>query len=493
MQFAPSGFTACHAPAEINTVAVTNGFAPIPLDQEFIWADFACGDGLNAVIMAAANPKATIYAIGDGKVGRSMAEHAGLTNIVWRRGNVTDLTEKDLPPLDFAVCDGGLLILDEAERKHAFTRVSACLKPGGMLLLGYHALPGFAAMMPLRDVLHSLTHKHAATPRSRVRMALEWLDQSNVDSFGFLAEHTGIRQRLQAYGSHPYEIAAAELFGGNLVPFHFAQISGMLEQHGLNFAGNSALHLNMLDMALPPALRAALKNVKSRREFETLRDILRNAFYRRDVYVKGEPLTDTDTFLQQHGDLLVVNAAHDYVVSDRTVDLGGFTINFDGFPFKAIHENLTDGPLRVDDIPDVIPGIARDAVRSALAAGLVRPCAMEAKDKAHGEALVIPNAYNRLIMGKAANFDSVVPVASPVLGSGIFIDIREALVLGAVAATKCDFANASGACFKYLYNLLEVPEGDEQAHGKILLMIEDGLAALTPARLRYLAQLGIIQ
>ncbi len=111
----------------------------------------------------------------------------------------------------------------------------------------------------------------------------------------------------------------------------------------------------MLDLAVAPSARPLLKHVRSRREFETLRDLLRNPFYRRDVYVRGAAVGDEATFWAQH-DQLVVGLVRDL---DR-VDFGGHAIDFRGFPF----DSLRDGPRRVADISGLVPGIARNAVRS---------------------------------------------------------------------------------------------------------------------------------
>lgn len=65
--FTPEGGCPAHAPAHLNAAAVTNGFAPRPLDPGFAWADFAPGDGLDAALHAAANPGGRFFAPASGR------------------------------------------------------------------------------------------------------------------------------------------------------------------------------------------------------------------------------------------------------------------------------------------------------------------------------------------------------------------------------------------------------------------------------------------
>ncbi len=378
-EFSAAARCRLHAPAWLNAVAVTNGFLPRRLDGEFAWADFSCGDGVGAAALAAANPEGRFFALGDGARGRVLAEKSGLSNIFWLSGDLADLPDDALPPLDFAVFDGGLAALGEKGREAALARIARAVKPGGILLVGYHALPGFAAMMPLRDVLHSLAAKGPQTPATRVRAAFDWLDREDAAGTGFLAEHAGVRRRLAALAACPPEDAAAELFAPTLTPFHFAQVEGSLTRHGFSFAGNARIFLNMLDLALPSAAHPLLKGARSRREFETLRDVLRNPFHRRDVYVRGAAVADEAAFWAQH-DSLVIGLAR----SPDRVDFGGHVVDFRGFPFVPLCDALAE----------------------------------------------------------ALSFADAVPLASPVAGAVLPLDRTEALVLSNIVETGCGFADA---------------------------------------------------
>jgi len=487
--FPPAGACAAHAPVYLNAVAVTNGFLPRPLSADFAWADFSCNTGENAALVAAAYPQARCFAAGPGTRGKALAETAGLANLTWLSGAVADIPEDALLPLDFAVFDGGLAGLTTAEREKTLARIARAVKPGGILLLGYHALPGFAAMMPLRDVLHSVTARRTGPPAARLRDALDWLAQADRAGTGFLADHPALRERIRAYARIPEEIAATELFSPTLVPFHFAQVNASAAAEGFSFAGNAAMHLNMLDLAVPPEVRPLLKHARSRIEFETLRDALRGRIYRRDVYVRGAAVEDEAAFWAQHDALLVGLAG-----AADTAEFGGGRVDFHAFPFSLLREALATGPRRAGDIPGLIPEVARDAVRVGLATGLLMPFARSAAPAAepHGDTIHVPLPVNRALLADALAHPAGVPLVSQQAGFALIAGTETALVLAAIAETGCGFAEAEAVVTTRLHAAANGRGDSAEGRAAISALVRRGLDGLTPQRLAQWARLGIV-
>jgi SAM-dependent methyltransferase len=479
-----------HGPAHLNAVAVINGFLPRSLESGFTWADFSCGNGFDAAIHAAANPQGRFYAVGAAARARALLAEAPLENLSLVADSLAELPDDALPPLDFAIFDGGFMTLAEDARTAALKRIADMLKPGGMLLLGYHALPGFAAMMPMRDVLHSLTADHERTPEVRVRAALDWLADADAAGTGFLGDHAGVRRRVAAYADCDPEVVAAELFGPMLKPFHFAQVEGTAKGARLAFGGNAEIFLNLIDLALPAATRRLAQRAKSRTALETLRDALRNPFYRRDLYVKGAAIASEATFWKAHDELIVDLAPG----APEAVDFGGHLVQFTGFPFDSLKTGLADGPRPVAGIPGLIPELARDAVRAGLAAGIVRirPHLAATPQRPHGEVLSVPLAVNRAILKSAIHLATPVPLASPLTGGFLVLSRAEAVALDAIATSGCRFAEAETAIVAHLKASAGDHAADPGADATFHAVAREGLAALTPERLATLARDGVI-
>lgn len=473
----PAGPHPGHAPAHLDAVAVTNGFAPRGGAPGYTWADFSPGDGLNAALHAAANPGGRFFAVGCSAPPTPLAVHAD--NLV--------CDPAELPPLDFAVCDGGLAHLADADRARRLDRLAAALKPGGILLLGYHALPGFAAMMPLRDVLFSLDHGETAPTALRVRAAFDWLDAADAAGAEYFRDHPGVRRRLAALAAADPAVAELELLGPRLRPLHFAQVATSALAAGLSFCGNAALRRNMADLLLPPGARGLLKRARKRTTFETLCDALANPFYRRDVYVKGRALADEAEFWRQHDRLTIGLAA----VAPEGVDLGHAQVSFSAFPFDALRRGLADGPRRVGDLPELIPEIARDAARSALALGLAvaAPQPADFPPPPEGGGIAVPHPLNRALLAEAFHARGALKLASPLTGGLVELDRAAAIALDAVAASDVARIDAEAAIAARLAACADHPE----AAAAFAAAARESLAALTPEVLATLARFGVVR
>lgn len=469
----PAGPCSGHAPAHLDAVAVTNGFAPRGGAPGYAWADFSPGDGLNAALHAVANPGGRFFAVGCSGKPTPLAAHA--ENLV--------CDPDEVPPLDFAVYDGGFAHLADADRARRLDRLAAALKPGGILLLGYHALPGFAAMMPLRDVLYSLDSGNAPT-ELRVRAAFDWLDAADAAGAGYFRDHPGVRRRLAALAAAAPAVAELELLGTRLRPLHFAQVATSALAVGLSFCGNAALRRNMADLLLPPEARALLRRAHKRTTFETLCDALANPFYRRDVYVKGPPLADEAEFWGQHDRMTLALAP----AAPEGVDLGHARVSFSEFPFDALRRALAHGPRRVADLPGLIPEIARDAARTALALGLAvaAPEPADLPPSPGGAGLAVPHPFNRAVLAEALHARGAPVLASPRIGGLVEIDRAAALALDAAAAIGAIPAQATLAAH------LAARAGQPEDAEAFAAAARESLAALTPETLANLTRLGIV-
>ena len=121
------------------------------MDGDFTWADFGCADGLTACALAAAYPNARFYGIdfAPDAIGRAqrMADETGLSNVTFMAKSFTDLTDDDVPLLDFAMVYGVYTYIDDALRQQLMRYIVSRLKPGGMVLVAYNSFPGWGQIM----------------------------------------------------------------------------------------------------------------------------------------------------------------------------------------------------------------------------------------------------------------------------------------------------------------------------------------------------------
>ena len=79
-----------------------------------------------------------------------LARRGGLENVAFLERDFESIREGELPQLDY-ICAHGFLSWVSTQKRRAFIDFCARqLKPGGLLFVAYNALPGWAALAPLR-------------------------------------------------------------------------------------------------------------------------------------------------------------------------------------------------------------------------------------------------------------------------------------------------------------------------------------------------------
>ncbi|MBB4265115.1 class I SAM-dependent methyltransferase [Roseospira visakhapatnamensis] len=431
-----------HGPAWLNTVAALNGFAPRPLDDGFTWCDLGCGHGVSALALAAAFPRGRFHGVDLNPAhvafAEALARDAGLKNVRFRAGDAAALSEP-LPPLDFAVVHGVISWIDDTTRARLLDGVMAALKPNGLMMISYDALPGWAAHRMMRDMMVNVTRDVTGDSLARAEAAVVWLRRLRAGGATFFRDHPALGRAVDEMRDDRLTYVAHEYFNAVLRPFAFNEVRTMLEARGGQFVGRAELFLNIIDLCAPEALHTELAESRSRAEFEARRDFLRNETLRRDVYVKGAPLTDAAAW-DAAQDGLRFGAIEPVSVLDRDVPFGGVRVRFDGPPFDdaMAHWNRAPGQPLPDAAHGGDPALGREITRMLAAARLVEPMAPRPDwtpspppDPASlaDAPLAMPLAFNRVACRRLGMVAPRVPLAAPAAGAVVDLSAARAWVL----------------------------------------------------------------
>ncbi|MEI9965042.1 MAG: methyltransferase regulatory domain-containing protein [Caulobacteraceae bacterium] len=197
---------------------------------------------------------------------------------------------EDLPDFDYIVLHGIWSWVGDDVRKDICSIIRRRLKVGGVVYISYNALPGWAAAMPLRQILAI----HAETAGSdqygvlgQVEPALAFAKQL-VDAEGryFTANPTA-KDRLQQIGSLDRRYVAHEYFNKHWEPMYFADVNEWLADSKLTFAASASLQDQVEAVNFTEAQRRLIAGAGHPVLQETLRDYLQNQQFRRDLFVRG--------------------------------------------------------------------------------------------------------------------------------------------------------------------------------------------------------------
>jgi SAM-dependent methyltransferase len=492
-------YYADHAPAHINMTAAAGGYRPRPLDGEFAWCDYGCGNGLTAVLLAGCFPQAQFYGVDflpeHVRTAETLALRGGLNNATFLCKSFAELTPADLPPLDFAVMHGVLSWIDEPTRAAVLDDAARRLKPGGMLLTGCNAMPGWAAKIPLRNMIYSLTPDGAHT-LERARAGLAWIKKLKDAQVKYFRDNPALAEAVDQLERLDPRYMAHEYFNQHLRAFYFAELRAMMEARGLKFAGSATVFLNMVDLAVPQALYEDFRTIASRNELEAKRDFVRNETFRRDVWVKGEPIKTEEEWLAINLPQ-IFGTLKPLALIDTAAAFGDIQLSYDGEPFDTLMGALSRGAVSIAGM-DRIPGIDAlspltrvDAARLMAAGGDVVAFARETAPVKRTSRLSIP-AVNRGIIKELGLKLPKVALAAVRAGTAIELPNIDAVLLLALIDKGPAGAAASAA------KTLAAEAGDIVIGGRTLskseteALLRDRLKTLDEVWLDKLLEIGVV-
>jgi SAM-dependent methyltransferase len=495
-------------PAMLRAAAALAGCPP-PAGDDFDYCELGSGLGDTIATLAAAYPRARFVGVDINPehiaAARSLARRGALENVRFLERDFEDLARDDLPRFDY-ICAHGLLTWIAPEKRSAlFMQAAARLKPGGLLYIGYNALPGWAAVEPLRRLMRDLSVNVEGGNAARVRQAfaaVKLLCEANAEYFIANPSAKDILATMLEQGV-PY--AAHEFFNAHWHPMYFADVAAEAAQGDLRFVGQLPLHLNYGDLMIAPSLREAFRTVSDRRAWEHLKAFATNEFFRRDVYVKGavpQAQNTAATYLDTTAFGTLVPAE----VVQREIALPNRSLHFNDPLFDALIATLASRSSTVGELA-MTPALApfgveaiRQAVLQLLMGNDVIPMhvipmhSAPATPQSTGSRHHIPSAFNRAILTQPLSRRHPIVLASPVAGTGVSTAMLDAVLLRALTEARPDERAAWIRAFVDANPLRVWDHGQTlDAKDDLARVVEVQFEQFCATRLPKLLELGIVE
>ncbi len=432
------GFASDLTPLMLRLVAALNGF-PVPRGDDFDYCELGSAHGDTTATLAAAYPRGRFLGVDINPEhiasARRLASEGELDNVRFLERDFEALAREEVADLDFITAHGVLSWIGPTKRKAIVDFASAKLKPGGLLYVSYNALPGWAAVEPLRQLMLDRGAAVGGNSLERAREGLalaKLLCDSGATYFTANPAAKDMLERMQKIGL-PYVVH--EYLHAHWVPMYFGQVAAEMAANDLYFVGQLPLHLNYRDLAIPAPLAELFKGVTDRITFESLKDYATNEFFRRDVFIKGRVKRDEAAAAAYLDATPFGTLIGDGPVT-RDVRLPHHTLHFVGAIFDALFPALGVGATTVAELAKM-PALApfgatriRDAVIRLALAGQVSPTiGTTHAGPAPSGRYRVTSAYNRMLLRERLSSDHPIVLASPVAGTGILIPMLEGVIL----------------------------------------------------------------
>jgi SAM-dependent methyltransferase len=493
------------APPRLRMVAALNGFAPPPGDG-FDYCELGSGRGDTLATLAAAHPDARFVGVDINAehvaFASELAARGGLDNVRFLERDFEDMAADALPSFDYVGAHGVLAWVSPAKRAALLAFAAARLKPGGLLTVSYNALPGWAAVEPLRRLMLDSASGVQGTTLDRARHGVHVAKLMSDAGAGYFTQNPSARAMLDTIekGGLPYVVH--EYFHASFCPMYFTDVAREMAAKDLYFVGQLPLYQNYKDVAVPPSVAVLCDGITDRIVLERVKDFATNEFFRRDVYVKGRAACDPALAVAY---LDTTPFALPFGRVAREVKLPHFVLQYGAAIFDALAPALAGAARTAPELasrPELAPfGQAkiRDALLRLLLGDQVIPTRRSTLPAApvadpRAARYRVPLAYNRMVLDQRPSRDSLVVLASPVAGTGFTLSTLQTTCLRVLTEIEPEARSAWLRSFvreqpvKLSDGDRAITDLDEQAR-----VIERQLGELVATRVPELVHLGVLE
>jgi SAM-dependent methyltransferase len=441
-----SHFYPTMAPGFMAFACLRQGIRPPPLGAGAAYLELGCGQGYGLNLLAAANPGMRFLGVDfhPGQVANAarLAEAAGLANVSFEDlsfEQLLALPESRLPKCEVIALHGIYSWVNDANRAAIVRILDRLLKPGGMVYISYNCLPGWAPLIPLQRFVAGHVARGAGDPEVRVVAALQAARQMIEDKAHYFENAPALKPAIERALRQPAAYLVHEYLHEGSEPQFHADVARDLEAARLGFAATANAVDDMAHLAAPAALQAAIQQAPDRVWRETLLDYASNKLFRRDIFVRGRNVLhriELDALLAQVRFALLVPPGQ--VSLEFPVPLG--QLKGDPDIYRPILEALAERPHSYGELA-ALPNVAKaagsvlyQAIALLVGTRKIHPLAEAPQD---GEPAL---RLNRAVLSRLAHEPAPGHLAAPLIGTGVGVELPEAMALRAVAEGEDDVA-----------------------------------------------------
>lgn len=436
------GYYAELNPLRIKLAFLNAGLVPPELGTH---CELGYGQGLSANIHAAASGSAwhaTDFNPAQAGFAQSLARVSGANAQLTDEAFADFCNRTDLPDFDSIGLHGIWSWISDENREVIVGFIRRKLKVGGVLYISYNTQPGWAAMVPMRDLLTEHSEVMGAPGQgivSRIDDALNFADKLFETNPSYAKANPLVVDRLKGIGAQNRNYLAHEYFNRDWLPMPFSRMAQWLTPSKISYACSAHYldHINTVN--LTPEQQALLKDIPDAMFRETVKDFCVNQQFRRDYWVKGArkltPLEQAEAFRSQKVILLQprvdVSLKVTGAIGEASMQEAIYNPILDAL---ADHKPKTLGQIEqlVKDKDVTFAQITQAAMVLTGAAYLatVQDETVTSKAKKQTDKL---NAY---LIDKARGSSDINFLASPVTGGGVAVGRFQQLFLLAISQGK---------------------------------------------------------
>lgn len=252
------------------------------------------GQGMSIAMHAAASQVSwygTDFNPSQAGFAQEIAAAAGADATLYDEAFEDFCSRTDLPEFDYIGLHGIWSWINDQNRRVIIDFLRRKLKIGGVLYISYNTQPGWAAMVPMRELLNLHTEVMGASGQgiaNRIDAALDFVERMLATDPLYSKINPQVVERIKRMKEQSRHYLAHEYFNRDWHPMSFARMAEWLSAAKLGFTCSAHYSDHVDAVNLSTEQQALLRELPDAAFRQSVRDFMCNTQFRRDYWVKGE-------------------------------------------------------------------------------------------------------------------------------------------------------------------------------------------------------------
>ncbi|MEJ1117259.1 class I SAM-dependent methyltransferase [Phyllobacterium sp. CCNWLW109] len=366
-------------------------------------------------------------------------------------------SRKDLPDFDIIALHGVWSWISERNRKIITDIIRRKLRPGGIAYISYNCLPGWAPVIPIRELMslyQDCGEGKNTGPTGMIEGALQFVGDVAKAGSIYFQENPIAGHHLKHLMKQGPNYLAHEYLNADWHLGHFSDMVRSLEDTKLSFVGSASLLGGIDALRLSEEGRKLLSQVGHPVMRETVRDYLLNRRFRSDIFIKGpRKLTDSEHRDAWHAQAFVLLKPSADI--PKKIPCGPGEVELPAEKYDPVIEAMSDDGYRLKRVDELLrhpklqdfePKDVVEVLTVLTGAGFMSPA-----QQPSGKAIEQCRALNRHILDRALVSMDMHHMASPVTAGGIAVSHMTQLFIRALSEGK----RSPDAVANYVWDFLD--------------------------------------
>ena len=499
------GFYPHMAPTAMRYAASLNRVMPPTTADGFRYLELGCGLGRSLTTLAAANPQGEFLGVDINPSHIESIEKdissGGLTNVKAITSDFLNLS-KDIGTFDFLTLHGVFSWVSPEVREQILAVAKKHLAPGGLLLVSYNAMPGWAHLQPIRGILRQYAALRQGDTTQRIRDALNYLVFIRDKKAKYFEDNPRAAAYVDGLLKQDLRYLAHEYLNEHWTSFYFSEVASMFGTAEMSFVGSLPVHTNFWDLCVRPEFQDLFRTTSNRLVTESHKDFCANTAFRWDIYSKQPQVIESSEARINLVDGLYFRSSRHDLKLPHQVNLGVVTSTVQGPLYETLLSILSQETLTLSQLlshQQLIENASADVIRAidaGVAMGLfeVSANAVPPTTATAQRELFVPLLFNQSVLKNDLLSGRPVSLASVKTGTGHSLGDFDAAILH-----ELNEAGETHLVERVIARLADSkrslqkdgePVSDKATHQK---MVEQACAQFIKTSLPQMSRLGIVE